>query len=257
MNFPTSQTPPPPPPYPPSEPVGPGLSEPERLINVYFAPSKTFIDIRQNASWWVPLLLISIVTISFFLMIDHKVGFDRVAGTMMANNSRMQQASPEQQEQAIKFTALSLKIGGYASPLFVLLYAVIIAAVLMATFNFGMDAQVPFSRAIAIVLYGWMVTLVGTILTIITLALGNPEGFRMENPVGTNPAYFMDFNSTSKFLYVMLSSLDVISLWAAAVIGLGFAVNARKRISTGTAVGVVVGWYFVYKLISAGFASLR
>src|ERR1700729_3404509 len=104
MSSPTGPTPPPPQQYSSPEPsviapTGPGLSEPQRLINVFFAPSKTFIDIRRNASWWVPFLLVSVVSIAFFTTIDKKVGFDRVARTMMESNSRMQQASPEQQEQ--------------------------------------------------------------------------------------------------------------------------------------------------------------
>ncbi|MGC2741826.1 MAG: hypothetical protein WA672_01470, partial [Candidatus Angelobacter sp.] len=80
MSSPTGPTPPPPPMYPVAsspvspEPGGPGLSEPQRLVNTFIAPSKTFTDIRRNASWWVPFLLISIFSISFFVMIDKKVG---------------------------------------------------------------------------------------------------------------------------------------------------------------------------------------
>ena len=262
MSSPTGPTPPPPQQYSSPEPavvapVGPGLSEPQRLINVFIAPSKTFIDIRRNASWWVPFLLVSVVSIAFFTTIDKKVGFDRVARTMMESNSRMQQASPEQQEQMINITAKGLKFGGFASPIFVLLYAVIIAAVLMATFNFGMDAQVSFGQSLAIVLYGWLVTTLGALLGIVTVALGNPEGFRMDNPVGTNPAYFLDPATTSKFVYSFLTTFDVISLWAAAIIGIGFALNAKKKISIGTGIGVVIGWYLVYKLGAAGLAGLR
>jgi hypothetical protein len=240
-----------------AEPAGPGLSEPQRLINVFIAPSKTFEDLKRNSKWWVPWLLISVFSIAFFVMIDQKVGFEQVAQHMVASNSRLQQAPPAQQEQAVKFTALSLKIGGYASPLFILLYSVIIAAVLMATFNFGMDAQVPFGRSLAIVLYSWVAGLIGTVLAILGLAFGNPEGFRMENPVGTNPAYYLDMASTSKFVYTMLTAFDIITIWMIALMGIGFAVNAKKKISTGAAIGVVASWYFLYKLGSAGLAALR
>lgn len=241
----------------PGQLVQPGLSEPARLINVFVAPSKTFTDIRRNASWWVPLLLVSIVSISFFILIDQKIGFDEVARHMMESNSRVQQMQPDQQQRVISFTAASLRYGGYASPIFVLIYALVIAGVLLLTFNFGMDAQIPFSRAIAIVLYGWLPSIIGSLLAMLTLMLGNPEGFRMENPVGTNPAYFFDYATTSRFLYVFLSSFDVISLWIVALIGIGFAMNAKKKISIGTAVTVVATWFFLYKLGSAALAALR
>ncbi|MFL6389609.1 MAG: YIP1 family protein [Terriglobales bacterium] len=263
MSSPTGPTPPPPPMYPVAsspaapEPGGPGLSEPQRLVNTFIAPSKTFTDIRRNASWWVPLLLISVFSISFFVMVDKKVGFEQVGRTMLANNKAIQQLDPAQQEQAYARTAIGLKVGEYAAPIFILIYVLIIAAVLMATFNFIMDAQVSFGQSMAIVMYGWLPSIVSAILSIFALAFGDPEGFRMDNPVGTNPAHFMDPASTSKFLYAMLTSLDVISLWIVILIGIGFALNAKKKISIGSAITTVAVWYFIVKLFGAGFAAMR
>src|SRR5579864_2863703 len=233
MSSPTGPTPPPPM-YPVAsspvtpEPTGPGLSEPQRLVNTFIAPSKTFTDIRRNASWWVPLLLISIFSIAFFVMIDKKVGFEQVARTMLASNKAIQQLDPAQQEQAYSRTAIGLRIGEYAAPIFILLYVLVIAAVLMATFNFMMDAQVSFSQSMAIVMYGWLPGIISAILAMLALAFGDAEGFRMENPIGTNPAHFMDPATTSKFVYTMLTSVDLISIWMIVLIGLGFALNAKK-----------------------------
>jgi len=263
MSSPTGPTPPPPPMYPVAtspvapEATGPGLSEPQRVINTFIAPSKTFTDIRRNASWWVPLLLISIFSISFFVMIDKKVGFEQVARSMLANNKAIQQLTPAQQEQAYARTAIGLKVGEYAAPIFILIYVLITAAVLMATFNFMMDAQVSFSQSMAIVMYGWLPGVLSAILSMLALQFGDTEGFRMDNPIGTNPAHFMDPATTSKFVYAMLTSIDVISLWIVVLIGMGFALNAKKKISTGSAIASVAVWYFIAKLCGAAFAALR
>jgi hypothetical protein len=240
-----------------TEPAQPRLSEPARLINVFASPSKTFQDIRQNASWWVPLVILSIASIFFFQMIDKKVGFEEVARRMMESNSRVQQLPADQQQRTIDITAKSLKYGGYASPIFILFYAAVITGVLWFSFNFFMDGEIPFGRAIAIVFYGWLPTIVTTVLASITLMLGNPEGFRMENPVGTNPAYFLDPATTSKFLYTFLTSFDVITLWCVVLIGIGFAANTKKKISPASGITLVAGWFFVYKLGSAVIAALR
>jgi hypothetical protein len=263
MSTPTGPTPPPPPMYPvassPATPElsGSGLSEPQRLVNTFIAPSKTFTDIRRNASWWVPLLLICIFSIAFFVMIDKKVGFEQVARTMLANNKAIQQLDPAQQEQAYARTAIGLKVGEYAAPIFILIYVLVIAGVLMATFNFMMDAQVSFGQSMAIVMYGWLPGILSAILAMFALAFGDAEGFRMDNPIGTNPAHFMDPATTSKFLYAMLTSIDVISIWMIVLIGMGFALNAKKKISTGSAIATVGVWYFIAKLCGAAFAALR
>jgi hypothetical protein len=251
----------PPPPAPsvdlPQETTQPSLSEPARIVNTLVAPTKTFVDIRRNASWWVPLLIISLFSIAFFVEIDKKVGFETLAQHMIDSNARLSQMPAAQQERTASVMTMSLKVGGYLSPIFILFYTFVIAGVLCLTFNFGMDAQIPFGRAMSIVLYGWLPTVIGTVLAMITLALGNPEAFRLENPVGTNPAYFLDYASTSKFAYGMLSSLDVISLWVVVLIGMGFALNAKKKISLGTGIGVVAVWFFLYKFGSSAIAALR
>lgn len=199
----------------------------------------------------------SIFAIAFFVTIDKKVGFDEIAQRMLANNKQVQSQTPEQQARTASFVATSTKFSGYASPIFILIYALVTAAVLMATFNFGMDAQVPFGRSVAIVMYGWLPGLVSSILAIVSLALGNPEGFRLENPVGTNPAYFMDPNTTSKFVLGLLSSFDVVGLWIVVLIGIGFAVNAKKKLEPSTTIAVVAAWYFLVKLAGAGLAAMR
>ena len=79
----------------------------------------------------------------------------------------------------------------------------------------------------------------------------------MENPVGTNPAYFLDPATTSKFVYTILTSFDVISLWCVVLIGIGFAINAKKKISPAAGITLVAAWFFVYKLGSATLAALR
>jgi hypothetical protein len=249
------------PPFPPpaestGQPVQPGLSQAARVINTFIAPSKTFLDIRRSASWWLPLILSSIFAIAFTVVVDKKVGYDQVAHNALSSSSRFEQAPPDQQAQQLKFTAIAYKYGGFFSPIFIVIIAAITALVLWGTFNFGFAAEVSFGRAMAIVIYGWMPGLVSSALAMVSVYFGDPEGFRLENPVGTNPAYYMDPHTTSKSILALLSSFDVIGLWIVALIGIGFAVNAKKKLSTGSAIGAVAAWYFLVKLIAAGFAAL-
>ena len=41
------------------------LSQMERVIDTFVAPSKTFHDILRSASWWLPWLLGVLVTLGF------------------------------------------------------------------------------------------------------------------------------------------------------------------------------------------------
>ena len=142
----------------------------------------------------------------------------------------------------------------YASPVLVLVIFLIMAAVLMATFNFGAGAAVPFKRAFAIVSYGSLPGVIHGLLGIVSLLAGvEKEGFNVQNPVASNPAYFMDATG-SKFAYGMASALDLFSLWTVVLLGMGFACNSKVKRST--AMGIVLGWFFFIKLAGAGWAAL-
>jgi hypothetical protein len=82
----------------------------------------------------------------------------------------------------------------------------------------------------------------------------SPEGRDINNPVGTNVAYYLDPETTNKFVRGMSSSLDVISIWTIILLGIGFACNSKVKRST--AIIIVAVWYLVFKLITSGLGSM-
>ncbi|HWR34282.1 MAG TPA: YIP1 family protein [Clostridia bacterium] len=233
------------------------LSEPQRVINTFVAPSRTFIDIRNNASWWMPWLLLSVMSMLFVFTMGQKVGWERIMQNEIAKNPRaveqFDKMPAEQRDRAMDMQVTIGKVSGYMSPLILLISALLIAAVLMATFNFGIGATIGYKTALAIVFYGWLPSLVTSLLGMVTLYAGvDPDGFSIRNPVATNPAYFMDVTQ-HKFLYGMASALDIIVIWSIVLMAIGFSSNSKVK--RGTAFAVIFGWYIVVKLIGAGFAS--
>jgi len=234
------------------------LSEPSRIINSFIAPNKTFTDLRRNSSWWAPWILISVVALLFVYTVQVKVGFDQVIRNEIANNARSEaqlsrlpaDQRAERLQGIIKFT----QAVAYASPVTGLIAFVIIAAVLVATFNFGAGASIPFKTSLAVVTYGNLPTVVYSLLGILSLAVGvNPEGFNIKNPVATNPAYFLD-PTGNRFVYGMASALDLFVLWTLILMAIGY--SAVSKLKRSTAVAVIIGWYLVWKLVTSGAAVL-
>src|SRR5271170_1875235 len=54
------------------------LSEGQRIVDTFVAPSKTFTDILRSSSWWGPLVIMLVVSIAFSFSVQTKVGWDRV-----------------------------------------------------------------------------------------------------------------------------------------------------------------------------------
>lgn len=241
----------------PAEAPSPGLSEPQRIINTFVAPSKTFADIRRNASWWVPWLIGGILAAVSFALFFKKIDVEQFIREQIANSPSQSQAfeslPKDQQNQRIAISVKITKITPYLAPIFSLVGGLIAAVILMATFNFIHEASVPFARSLAIFFYAGLPYIITFGLSIITLSLASDmEGRNPRNLVATNPAYFMDSHSTSTFVYGMVGSLDIISIWVIVLMGIGFKINSAKpKLSTGTAIGTVFCLYLVWRLIAS------
>ena len=249
-------------PLPPASPSVPTpepapLSEGARIIDTFIAPSKTFTDLRRNASWWGPWLLISICALFFVYTMKQQVGFEQISKNEIAHSSRAEQfdkLSPDDQAKQIRFSNTLIGYFSYGTPVTIPIFFAIGTVVLWATFNLGAGANVSFKTAYAIMFYGSLPGIIGSILGAISMFAGvDPEGFNVKNPVATNPAHFMD-RSGNKFVYEMASSLDIIAIWIIVLLGIGFACNSKVKRST--AIAVVAGWYLFWKLASAALASM-
>jgi hypothetical protein len=235
------------------------LSEAQRVVNTFIAPSKTFADIRRSSSWLVPWLLLSIGSLIFVFTIDKKIGFDQIVTNMMENMSekqkeRLEKATPEQRQAQERGMRIGVRYTSYASPIFLLLIGAVMAGLLMATFNFGFGGNITFGKSLAIVWYGWLPSLVKTVIGLAVVLAGmNPENFNLENPVATNLGVLVS-QGEAPALFRFLSSLDAVNIWCAMLMGMGFAIVGGKKISTGVA--MVLGWYVAVTLIRVGFAAM-
>ena len=244
-------------PLPVPEPVAP-LSEPERIIDTFIAPSKTFADLRRNASWWGPFLLMVIFSMAFVYVGGQKVGFRKAMENQMRAQPKQQeqidQLPPDQKEQRLETGTKITKGISYVFPLIQLLILVIIAAILFATFKFAAGADVSFKISLAIVVYAALPGLIRVALAMLSLLAGaSPDSFTFQNPVGTNPGYFMN-PADSPFLYSLASSFDIFLIWTLVLTAIGF--STVSKVKRGTALGIVFGWWLVFSLIGAGLASL-
>jgi len=265
MSSPTGPTPPPPPvyatPVPPTapEPAGPGLSEPQRLVNVFIAPKKTFADLQRNPSWWVPWLITAVFTLIFSIVAVQKIDIARFVQEQIDRSPRAQKRleslTPEQRAQGMALQVTFTKVGFYAAPVITLLVGLIIAAVLMAVYNFVLGAEVPFQRAMAVVFYAGIPGILATILLIISfLASSDPNTIDLSrSPMPTNPAFFMDPDG-NKVLYALASSIDVFRIWWVCLLGLGFSVaSSNRKPSISTSITTAFVCYGILVLIGIGF----
>jgi hypothetical protein len=234
------------------------LSQGERLIDAFIAPSKTFTDILRNESWWLPFLLGVVVSYGYLFVVQKQVGWDTVAQNTLNQDpkasERLANASPEARAQAQTFTLAIIKYTFFASPLLALLFAAIASLVLWGTINVIFGGHATFGRVFAVWMYGTLPALIKSILVIITLFAGlDKESFNLTNPVGTNVGFFLPADS-AKWLTTLATSLDMVWIWVMILVGIGLAVVAKVK--RGSGLSAVFGWWLLALLVRVGYAAI-
>ncbi len=235
---------------------GRGLSELERVVDVFVAPSKTFADILRSTRWWLPFLLLVLVSVATTAVVDRQVGFSRVAENQIRQNPKQEEKmaalTPEQRTAQMRMTATVTRYSSYASFVFILVFVAIFALLYWASFNFGLGAGTTFGQMFAVWMYASLPKLLLGVLSIVTLLSGNgADAYDLRNPVGTNPAYYLP--DAAGWVKAALGFIDVIGLWQLVLLVIGTAIVAR--VSRGKAAAVVVGWWLVGMLVSVGLAA--
>ena len=114
-------------------------------------------------------------------------------------------------------------------------------------------ADVSFKVALAIVIYSALPLLVKTLLALLSVLAGmSPDSFTFQNPVATNPGYFMN-PADDVFLYSVVSGIDIFMIWTLVLTAIGF--TCVSRVKRGTAYAIVFGWWAVFSLLGAGLAA--
>jgi hypothetical protein len=242
-------------PTPASEPAP--LSEGARIIDTFIAPSKTFTDLRRNASWWAPFLLMIVVSTVFVYTAGQKIGFRKIMENQMQAQpkaqERLEKLPADQREQQLEAGAKFTGAISYAFPVITLIIWLIIATALFATFKFAAGADVSFKVSLAIVIYAALPLMVKTLLALLSVVAGmSPDSFSFQNPVATNPGYFMN-PSDNVFLYSLASGLDIFMIWTLALTAIGF--TCVSKVKRGTSFAIVFGWWAFFTLAGAALAG--
>jgi hypothetical protein len=124
-------------------PATAGLSQIERVVDTFVAPTKTFKDILRSASWWLPFVLILVTSIGFVVSVDRQVGFDRVYDNILRDSPKAQdqlnQLTPEARAQRVAIAVKFTKGISYASPVVILIVIGIYSLILWP----GSDNELP------------------------------------------------------------------------------------------------------------------
>jgi hypothetical protein len=235
---------------------GAPLSQVERVVDTFVAPSKTFMDVRRSGSWWLPYILIVLCSYGLAFGVAQKVGWSQLVDNTLHENpkteEKMSEMTPEQVAMQRKGTEIVFKVLFYGSPITTGIFLAIFALVLWGTINFGFGGKSTFNQVFCVTAYAWLIASLKSLLAVAVLYTGKAsDSFTMDSMVGTNPGYFID---TPGALKTFLTSFDIFQIWMMIALGIGLAIVARTKRSSGLI--AVFGWWVLILLIKTAYAAV-
>ncbi len=236
-------------------PSPPALSEAERVIDTFVAPTKAFTDLRRSSNWLVPAVLLILSTVALVWTADMKIGFQKIVDNQLVLQPKQAEAldklSPEDRAKRMETVVKINRTISYVSPAIVLIYLIIVAAVLLATFNFGLGTELKFNQCIAVTMYTSLPGIIKAGLAILVILLGATGNFTFQNPIASNLSGLVE--PSSHFLYTLLLSIDVFTIWTLLLAGLAF--SCLTKVARGTCQAVVFGWWLAFILSTSAIAA--
>jgi hypothetical protein len=232
-------------------------SEVSRLTGVFFEPSKAFADIVARPRWFAPLLLIILFAFGVSIAYSQKGVWAAFSQQQAAQAPDFQKAPPEQQQARLEMSAKIGTVIGYVFPIFIPVGLLIVALVEWGIVSGILSVKIRFGQMWAIVCYAGLPGLIRSILAVVVAQIKNAADINVQNPLMFNPAAYMDPQTSSKFLYTLLSFIDLFNIWVALLIAVGIKAAAGKKFSFGSAFFAVFGPWSLWILVSSALAGLR
>lgn len=235
------------------------LTQWQRAADIFNAPSKTFQDIqRGNRSWWLPLIILSVVSYLLFAVVISRVGIQQVIDNQLRMNpgamDRISQMTPEQQIMSRKISTEVTEGVFWATPLLTMVGFAVLSLGLIGTINFGFGGKATYGSIYAVYFYAWLPSVIKPVLGMIVLYAGMPpEVFNIKNFSPTNAGAFLDPVATNHALYALATSFDAVTIWCLVLLGMGTATVAGVKRSYGFI--AVFGWWALFVAVRTVWAA--
>jgi len=240
-----------------SELTAPPLTEVQRVVDTFTAPSKTFTDILRKATFWGPLLIMILVTLGFSFAVQKQVGWDKVYENILHQSPKGEERFAQMPaDQAANAKAISAKVTAvisYAYFIPVLIITAFTTLLVWVTVNFGFGGTAKYSQVYAVNMYSTLVMNIKFLLATIAIFAGlAPDSFILQNPVGTNIGYYLS-TDVPKWLNALCMHIDIFEIWSVVLGTIGVSIVAK--VSRGKAAAAVVGWWLILVLVGVGISA--
>jgi hypothetical protein len=218
----------------PTEPMYPKASPVEDAVDIFYAPSQVFARRERSGPWMVFLIVCVIAAIFAFVNRSYysaanAAEYSRAMAARMAANPQM---TSEQVEAGRAVSAGIAKVIGFVfMPILIMLVALVTWLGAKA-----LQVKVGFEQSVLIVSFAMVPRLLDGVSVAVQNLLLDSVVVNSMFTFSLSAARFLDPDATNGKLYGLASRLDIPTLWATLLIGIGVSTIGRVPRAKGFAV---------------------
>jgi hypothetical protein len=204
-------------------------------MDIFYAPSSVFAR-RANASFWIPLLIVSVLLGVIFLANRDLIEPIIDAETSRALAKTGQQLSADQIATMKKASGVIGTIGAFVgAPIGMLLLGVVIW--LVGKF---FDAKESINAAIVVAVFSYVPRVVEGIVNRAQGLFVDPSSLTSRYSLSLGVGRFLDPDTTSPILLALVGRIDLFTIWVTVLIAIGLAVTGKiSRAKAAIAAAVI------------------
>ena len=206
------------------------------FMDIFYAPSAVYAR-RANKSFWVPLLIISVLIGVIFI-----ANRDLLEPIMDAEMTRAlakrsgQGLTPEQMEAGRKVGGMFATVGAFVfTPFGILLLGFVIW--LVGKF---FDAKQTLNAAIVVATFAYVPRIVEGVVNRVQGLLIDTSSLNSRYSLSLGLGRFFDADTASPMLLALIGRIDVFTIWVTVLIAIGLAVTGKiSRVRAAIAAAIV------------------
>lgn len=216
----------------------------KNLIKVIFKPSKVFEWVGESPNWWMPAILLILITI-VMAVVSASPGAEQALKQLQENGDQMPPEALAQAKQMIN-SPIAIMISVVWSS-FVVLIAILVQSMLLHLGASMFGGRARFAIGIATVAYASMpIALQHIIQSVYMVATGKIAA------AGLSTLLPKEYINTP--LAALLGRIDIFSMWAIVLLIIGF--STTYRISKGKAATISIGYWSLGTIVVVVLAAI-
>jgi hypothetical protein len=228
-----------------------------RALDVLLNPTGAFDQIASRPDYLGPLIVVTAGSVALTEVMLAKIGLRTIIRRALEQSGRASHLTTRQLDQQVRLAASAAAVfthlGAVVGPvIFLALTAGVGLLVLRGIFG----ARAGFKDTFSVTCYAALPLVIGDLMGIAVILFGNPNRFNPQSPIPTNLGFFLNPASTSRPLYALATSLDLLTFWFIALLALGLARVSRGAVKSTTLFLVFLGIWLVLTLGRVGVATI-